>query len=227
MAYLSVLVSTGECLEDELRDVRPAALPSTHAVLLEGESDALRRLQDGLPRRLPPPPPPPLPPARAASPARPLPLLPSLSAFGWQSWKDDNWWRTLRGQVPELAASGVTHLWLPPPSQSVSFEGYLPGQVLAREEAGGRRVDWLQQGIICCNSNQSDAMIHTALSHFTPCPSTPPQLYNLSSRYGTEEELRALCGDLLRAGIRPMADIVINHRCADEQDESGAWTVYR
>ncbi|KAI7843850.1 hypothetical protein COHA_002401 [Chlorella ohadii] len=52
-------------------------------------------------------------------------------------------------------------------------------------------------------------------------------LYNLSSRYGSEEELRGLCADLLRAGIRPMADIVINHRCADDQDESGKWTVYR
>lgn len=26
-------------------------------------------------------------------------------------------------------AAGITHLWLPPPSQSVSPQGYLPGQV--------------------------------------------------------------------------------------------------
>ena len=27
------------------------------------------------------------------------------------------------------AALGVTHVWLPPPSQSVSPEGYLPGKL--------------------------------------------------------------------------------------------------
>ena len=47
-----------------------------------------------------------------------------------------------------VLSSGATHVWLPPPSQSVSPQGYLPGQ-----------------------------------------------LYNLNSKYGTAEELRALCGE--------------------------------
>lgn len=32
-------------------------------------------------------------------------------------------------QIPQLLKAGITHLWLPPPSQSVSAQGYLPGQV--------------------------------------------------------------------------------------------------
>lgn len=59
----------------------------------------------------------------------------------------------------------MTHVWLPPPSHSVSPEGYLPGQ-----------------------------------------------LYNLSSAYGNEAQLTALCAKLRAAGIEPLADIVINHR---------------
>ncbi len=78
-----------------------------------------------------------------------------------------------------MQAAGVTHLWLPPPSQSVAPQGYLPGQ-----------------------------------------------LYNLKSAYGTEESLRALNIKLMQAGIRPVADIVINHRCADNEI-NGVYNDYR
>jgi len=36
------------------------------------------------------------------------------------------WYRHLRQKAPELAAIGVTHVWFPPPSRSVSAQGYLP-----------------------------------------------------------------------------------------------------
>ena len=79
-----------------------------------------------------------------------------------------------------LQEAGVTHIWLPPPSQSVAAQGYLPGQ-----------------------------------------------LYNLDSKYGNKEELQALCKDLKAAGIVPLADIVINHRCADEKGEDGVYNTVR
>ena len=79
-----------------------------------------------------------------------------------------------------MQEAGVTHIWLPPPSQSVAAQGYLPGQ-----------------------------------------------LYNLDSKYGNKEELQALCQELKAAGIMPLADIVINHRCADEKGEDGVYNTFR
>ena len=54
----------------------------------------------------------------------------------------------------------------------------------------------------------------------------PQRLYDLNTPYGTKEELKALCAELKAAGIAPIADIVINHRCADTQDENGQWRIF-
>jgi len=54
----------------------------------------------------------------------------------------------------------------------------------------------------------------------------PGQLYDLTTKYGGEEELKAVIGMLNKSGVKAVADIVINHRCADKQDENGEWTLY-
>lgn len=41
----------------------------------------------------------------------------------------------------------------------------------------------------------------------------PGQLYKLDSSYGSEQQLAELLAKLRDAGIDPLADIVINHRC--------------
>ena len=55
----------------------------------------------------------------------------------------------------------------------------------------------------------------------------PGQLYNLNSKYGNKEELQALLKAFKEAGVVTLADIVINHRCADAQDENGVWNTFR
>ena len=40
-----------------------------------------------------------------------------------------SWWSCLAARASDIAAMGFTHAWLPPPSQSVSPEGYLPGKL--------------------------------------------------------------------------------------------------
>ncbi|KAE8653971.1 Alpha-amylase 1 [Hibiscus syriacus] len=53
-----------------------------------------------------------------------------FQGFNWESSKKaGGWYNFLRNSVSDIAAAGVTHVWLPPPSQSVSREGYLPGRL--------------------------------------------------------------------------------------------------
>ncbi len=54
----------------------------------------------------------------------------------------------------------------------------------------------------------------------------PGDLYNLNSKYGTEEELVACVRELQAHGIKVLGDAVLNHRCAQHQDEHGVWNKY-
>ena len=104
-----------------------------------------------------------------------------VQAFGWDSCNHDgHWYSMVEKEVSIIKSVQCTHVWLPPPSASVSKEGYLP-----------------------------------------------TQYYDLSSRYGNFDSLVSLNRALLDHGIAPVADVVINHRCADAQDESGVWNTFR
>jgi len=47
-----------------------------------------------------------------------------VQGFNWESWKQSGgWYNLLMGKVDDIAAAGVTHVWLPPPSHSVSTQG--------------------------------------------------------------------------------------------------------
>ncbi|KAJ1699752.1 hypothetical protein LUZ63_008264 [Rhynchospora breviuscula] len=53
-----------------------------------------------------------------------------FQAFNWESWrKEGGWYNFLGGRVQTISNSLVTHVWLPPPSHSVSEQGYMPGRL--------------------------------------------------------------------------------------------------
>lgn len=102
-----------------------------------------------------------------------------MQGFGWSSCEKGGWYRVVQEKVADMQAAGFTSIWLPPPSQSVAPQGYLPGQ-----------------------------------------------LYNLDTPYGSQDELKTLNTALKAAGIAPIADIVINHRCAGQQGKDGKWNKF-
>lgn len=59
-----------------------------------------------------------------------------FQGFNWESHKH-NWYKTLAGQVKDLAKAGFTSVWLPPPSDSVSPQGYLPRDLYKLDTAYG------------------------------------------------------------------------------------------
>lgn len=46
-----------------------------------------------------------------------------------------------------MAAAGISHLWLPPPSRSVSPEGYMPGQVRGMGGCCDQGSMWAGNGV--------------------------------------------------------------------------------
>lgn len=54
----------------------------------------------------------------------------------------------------------------------------------------------------------------------------PSKWYDLTSNYGTHQELVALGRALCNQQICLMMDLVVNHRCASKQDKRGKWTQF-
>lgn len=46
-----------------------------------------------------------------------------VQGFNWESWRNPCWYEVLHNDAAELAAAGITDIWLPPPSQSVAPQG--------------------------------------------------------------------------------------------------------
>ncbi|GMH04037.1 hypothetical protein Nepgr_005876 [Nepenthes gracilis] len=59
-----------------------------------------------------------------------------FQGFNWESCnKQGGWYNWLRNSVDQIARAGVTHVWLPPPTHSVSPQGYLPGKLYDLDES--------------------------------------------------------------------------------------------
>jgi len=101
-----------------------------------------------------------------------------LQCWNWESWRED-FYERVGSQAEWYADLGFSMVWMPPFTDSVSPEGYMPGD-----------------------------------------------LYNLDSKYGSREELQGAIRALQSRGLKVIGDTVVNHRCAQFQDENGVWNRY-
>ncbi|MED6209034.1 hypothetical protein PIB30_050725 [Stylosanthes scabra] len=51
-----------------------------------------------------------------------------FQAFNWESWRR-RWYLDLASKCSDLSQSGITAVWLPPPTQSVAPQGYMPSDL--------------------------------------------------------------------------------------------------
>jgi alpha-amylase len=86
-----------------------------------------------------------------------------LQAFNWESHKK-NWYKECKGQVAEWAKQGFTSIWLPPPSDSVSPQGYLPRDLYNLNSAYGNESE-LRELIQTCHEHNIKVIADIVVNH--------------------------------------------------------------
>uniref|UniRef100_A0A453BWM6 1,4-alpha-D-glucan glucanohydrolase n=1 Tax=Aegilops tauschii subsp. strangulata TaxID=200361 RepID=A0A453BWM6_AEGTS len=97
-------------------------------------------------------------------------------AFNWESHKH-NWWSNLEGRVADIAKSGFTSVWLPPPTQSLSPEGYLPQNLYSLDSCYGS-LQQLNSLIQNMNDHNIRAMADVVINHRVGTTKGSTGMYN-------------------------------------------------
>ena len=131
----------------------------------------------------------------------------------------------LRCIVPLCAQdTGITHLWLPPPSMSVSDQGYLPGQLYNLDASKYGTLAELKVLRQAARRGEEGGGQPAARAPWRTLPVHP--CTRRTQRPVQCHIMQDLVSAANKLGISVIADIVINHRCADEMTD-GVYNQFR
>ena len=125
-------------------------------------------------------------------------------------------------------------MWLPPPSMSVSPQGYLPGQLYNLDASKYGTLAELKVRIPAQSTwdavphSMPACMVHPHAWHPVAASIRPQaaQVLDIDAVHAHAPHVQDLVSSARKLGIAAIADIVINHRCADEQTD-GVYNRYR
>uniref|UniRef100_A0A383VU35 Alpha-amylase n=1 Tax=Tetradesmus obliquus TaxID=3088 RepID=A0A383VU35_TETOB len=86
-----------------------------------------------------------------------------LQAFNWESHKR-NWYKDCIPKVADWAKQGFTAIWLPPPSDSVSPQGYLPRDLYQLDSCYGSEAE-LRELIQVCHQHNIKVIADIVVNH--------------------------------------------------------------
>lgn len=88
-----------------------------------------------------------------------------LQSFNWRSCHNKiSWYKVLMSKIPKMKELGVTLLWLPPPSQSVAPQGYMPSKLYNLNSAYGSEED-IRKLTGMCQDNGVYPMVDFVANH--------------------------------------------------------------
>ncbi len=87
-----------------------------------------------------------------------------LQGFYWTSCKTHSWWHTIEDKADEIAASGFDIVWLPPSSDSLSCEGYMPRRLYVQDSKYGGKEE-LKKAISSLRSKGVKVIADLVLNH--------------------------------------------------------------
>ncbi|PON83485.1 Glycoside hydrolase [Trema orientale] len=100
-----------------------------------------------------------------------------FQAFNWESWRRQ-WYLDLAPKAADLSQSGVTAVWLPPPTQSVAPQGYMPSDLYNLNSSYGTEEE-LKYCIEEMHSQDLLALGDVVLNHRCAHKQSPNGVWNI------------------------------------------------
>eukprot|EP00249_Psilotum_nudum_P024115 c29097_g1_i3 orf=478-3477(+) len=100
-----------------------------------------------------------------------------FQGFNWESWRR-KWYLELESKAADLANCGITAIWFPPPTHSVSAQGYMPGDLYDLNSAYGSLGE-LKHCIEVMHNHDLLVLGDTVLNHRCAQKKSPNGVWNI------------------------------------------------